>query len=284
MKHDNYSAGLWHECDDQILGEDGLVIFRATENVLVKDQHLANVQRVVACVNAFDGIETERLAGRSLGEFLAGEVRLNKAEPKPDGSFGFTFSGFAVQIMAESFADQFRESGAVNYLELLFEHKEIGPLTVTMQRTQGLTPAQKLAKAEAERDELARQVSALQLSHDNIINSLGIKGDTRGSRWVDASGDCEGDIYYEEQWHIIAERRQITEPVWDGDGLPPVGSMVELNSEQYADYEWVSAKVVFYHNGEIIVVVDMPGEPVDQQMSKHSAGFDGAKFRPIRHT
>ncbi|ENG0873455.1 hypothetical protein ABU549_001051 [Yersinia enterocolitica] len=105
--------------------------------------------RADACVNAFEGIETERFAGKSIGEFLAGEVRLNKAEPKPDGSFGFTFSGLAIQIMAESFADQFKSSGAVNYLELLFDHSEVGPLTVTMQRVDGLTPAQKLATAEA---------------------------------------------------------------------------------------------------------------------------------------
>lgn len=105
--------------------------------------------RADACVNAFEGIETERFAGKSIGEFLAGEVILNKAEPKPDGSFGFTFSGLAIQIMAESFADQFKSSGAVNYLELLFDHSEVGPLTVTMQRVDGLTPAQKLATAEA---------------------------------------------------------------------------------------------------------------------------------------
>lgn len=35
-----------------------------------------------------------------------------------------------------------------------------------------------------QRDELARQVSALQLSHDNIINSLGIKGDGPWSKLV----------------------------------------------------------------------------------------------------
>lgn len=104
--------------------------------------------RADACVNAFEGIETGRFAGKSIGEFLAGEVSLNKAEPKPDGSFGFTFSGLAIQIMAESFADQFKSSGAVNYLELLFEHSEIGPLTVTMQRVDGLTPAQKLVAVE----------------------------------------------------------------------------------------------------------------------------------------
>ena len=28
--------------------------------------------RVAACVNAFEGIETERIAGKTLGEFLAG--------------------------------------------------------------------------------------------------------------------------------------------------------------------------------------------------------------------
>lgn len=122
-------------------------------------------RRTIACVNAFEGIEIERFAGKSIGEFLAGEVRLNKAEPKPDGSFGFTFSGLAIQIMAESFADQFKSSGAVNYLELLFEHSEIGPLTVTMQRVDGLTPAQKLAAAE-ERAEVAE---ARLLVPDGIV-------------------------------------------------------------------------------------------------------------------
>lgn len=113
-------------------------------------------ERAIACVNAFDGIETERIAGKSLGEFLAGELYLNKAEPKQDGSFGFTFSGFAVQLMAECFADQFKSSGAINYLELLFEHAEVGEMTVTMQRVEGLTPAQKLAVAEQRVAELER--------------------------------------------------------------------------------------------------------------------------------
>lgn len=129
-------------------------------------------ERSTACVNAFEGIETDRIKGKTLGEFLAGEVHLNKAEPKSDGGFGFTFSGFAVQLMAESFADQFRESGAINYLELLFEHNEIGPLTVTMQRVEGLTPAQKLAVAEKERDVLKVSHSALRESMSAIYNTI----------------------------------------------------------------------------------------------------------------
>ncbi|MGM8025525.1 hypothetical protein [Yersinia enterocolitica] len=136
--------------------------------------------RADACVNAFEGIETEHFAGKSIGEFLAGEVRLNKAEPKPDGSFGFTFSGLAIQIMAESFADQFKSSGAVNYLELLFDHSEVGPLTVTMQRVDGLTPAQKLATAEA----------ALSAANEKPIQITLGAGDVMIShiKWPDAQG------------------------------------------------------------------------------------------------
>ncbi|MBC3253532.1 hypothetical protein H8I91_25020 [Serratia fonticola] len=127
-----------HECDKGLRQQ----IAKLTAALEAKDA------RAAACVNAFEGIETDRIAGKTLGEFLAGEVRLNKAEPKQDGSFGFTFSGFAIQMMAEAFAEQFKAAGAVNYLELLFQHDDLGPLTVTMQRVEGLTPTQKLAAAE----------------------------------------------------------------------------------------------------------------------------------------
>ncbi|HDL6653426.1 hypothetical protein [Yersinia enterocolitica] len=106
-------------------------------------------------------------------------MRLNKAEPKPDGSFGFTFSGLAIQIMAESFADQFKSSGAVNYLELLFDHSEVGPLTVTMQRVDGLTPAQKLATAEAAlsaaNEKLSKPVSIWKLNNFREAPAGGIE-------------------------------------------------------------------------------------------------------------
>ena len=128
-------------------------------------------ERTTACVNAFEGIETEHIAGKSLGEFLAGEVSLNKSEPNPDGSFGFTLSGFAIQIMAKAFGTQFKSSGAKNYLELLFEHDELGPLTVTMQRVEGLTPVQKLTAAEqrvellnSNVDALSRRIAELELT------------------------------------------------------------------------------------------------------------------------
>lgn len=83
MKFDNYSKGPWTECNDQVLDGDGFAILRTTENLLDKTQHRANVQRIVACVNACSGIPTEkleamatdpvegmfgRLAGRMVGE------------------------------------------------------------------------------------------------------------------------------------------------------------------------------------------------------------------------
>jgi len=92
------------------------------------------------------------------------------------------------------------------------------------------------------------------------------------------------------RWLSVAERRPITEPVvnqqltteWSGEGLPPVGTECELKSEEYADFDWVKVKVVFEHNGELIVIVNMPDQSIHDRMSKHSAGYDGAKFRPIR--
>lgn len=118
--------------------------------------------RIAACVNAFDGIPTERIEGKNLGEILAGEMRLHGAGPRADGGFGFEFSGGVCQLLAEAYADQFKQSGAINYLELLFQHSDVGPLTITMQRVEGLTPAQKLAQAEGERDALQVKLAELE--------------------------------------------------------------------------------------------------------------------------
>lgn len=61
MKFDNYSEGPWVECHDQVLDGDGFAILRATENPLDKTQHRANVQRIVACINACAGYPTDDL-------------------------------------------------------------------------------------------------------------------------------------------------------------------------------------------------------------------------------
>jgi hypothetical protein len=148
-------------------------------------------RRIAACVNAFEGIPTERIEGKNLGEILAGEMRLHGAGPRADGAFGFEFSGGVCQLLAEAYAEQFKQSGAINYLELLFQHSDIGPLTITMQLVEGLTPAQKLAQAEAERDALQARLADLvpvEWTNEQCLEFLSI-----AFRHAEISGDIEMD-------------------------------------------------------------------------------------------
>ncbi|ATI15670.1 hypothetical protein [Bordetella phage vB_BbrM_PHB04] len=74
-----------------------------------------------------------------------------------DNLVSMGLEGAACQAFAEAFAEQFRRAGSVNYLEMSFDHSdaEIGPLVVTVQRSQGKTPGALRAEAEtrAERAE-----------------------------------------------------------------------------------------------------------------------------------
>ena len=72
-------------------------------------------------------------------------------------------------------------------------------------------------------------------------------------------------------------------PEWNGDGLPPVGCVCEVKSgDTFADYDWVKIKVAYSHMGELIGIVDMPGESIHDDMEKLSSGYCGAIFRPLR--
>lgn len=44
-------------------------------------------------------------------------------------------------------------------------------------------------------------------------------------------------------WFIIAERRPITEPVWDGEGLPPVGTKCEVQTS--SNSPWFECEIVY---------------------------------------
>lgn len=69
-------------------------------------------------------------------------------------------------------------------------------------------------------------------------------------------------------------------PVWDGEGLPPVGCECEVSSEDFDD--WTVIKVAFTHNGEIIGIIRSDNEYLNDRMEKFSDGYNGARFRPIR--
>lgn len=73
-------------------------------------------------------------------------------------------------------------------------------------------------------------------------------------------------------------------PEWSGDGLPPVGCECEVRAEGVSDdYGWVKVKIAYAHNGELIGIVNMPGESIHDDMCKLSYGYNGAQFRPL-HT
>lgn len=66
-----------------------------------------------------------------------------------DGGLDMQLEGGACQALVEAFGDQFKKEGGVNYIEMSFNHPEIGMMTVTVQKTQGMTPAEKVARMKA---------------------------------------------------------------------------------------------------------------------------------------
>lgn len=135
--------------------------------------------RLVACYNLMDGYATEELEGVTLAEFVAKQAFISQFDAN-DG-INLSISGVAVQLLAASFAGQFKASGATNYLEMSGNHPETGPFTITMQRKYGLTPAEKLAAMTKQRDALS---SALEWTDEQIMEFISmafrhaqIKGD-----------------------------------------------------------------------------------------------------------
>lgn len=190
-------------------------------------------RRIAACVNAFEDIPTDRIEGKNLGEILAGEMRIHGAGPRADGGFGFEFSGGVCQLLAEAYAEQFKQSGAINYLELLFQHSDIGPLTITMQRIEGLTPAQKLAQAEAERDALKMRLAELEKQEPRYqVQKLPSYG--RESLWIDVASreEAETNVLHGYRWRIVydapAPAINLAELVPEGWKLVPVEPTEEM--------------------------------------------------------
>jgi len=74
---------------------------------------------------------------------------------RTDNGLILGMEGGACQILADAFGQQLLESGAENYIEVLFEssrHPELGQIVVTVKKETGETPHQLRAKVELERD------------------------------------------------------------------------------------------------------------------------------------
>jgi hypothetical protein len=102
-----------------------------------------------------------------------------------NGAAEIGLEGGACGLLADSFAKQFLDGGAMNYLELKFESQTVMPgvaFVVTLQRVDGETPAQQLKAAQAERDALkadAKQAPATQI---------------RDQALEDAAKECENQV------------------------------------------------------------------------------------------
>lgn len=111
-----------------------------------------DARRLVACWNAFDGVPTDKIEGKSAAEYIANEAYITGLVPVAAGGMELGLSGDACQLLAEGFAGQFKGSGGINFIEVQMSHKDIGPFTVTIQRQHGETPAQQKAVALAQLD------------------------------------------------------------------------------------------------------------------------------------
>ena len=158
----------------------------------------ANARRLAACWNLLDGYDTKELEGVSLAEFVAKQAYLK--EMNTHDGLNISMSGIALQMVAASFAGQFKANSATNYLELSGSHPETGPFTITMQRTHGLTPAQKLAAMTKQRDVLLEALSGVQGVMNNCQGVAGWHQNGAIATWdellpevADALGFVEGE-------------------------------------------------------------------------------------------
>lgn len=73
-------------------------------------------------------------------------------------------------LFAELFSVQFTEVGAVNYYELTYENQALGQFTVTIQRTEGVTPGNVVANLKEELIVANSQIKHWKSNHDNMVD------------------------------------------------------------------------------------------------------------------
>lgn len=95
----------------------------------------------------------------------------------------------------------------------------------------------------------------------------------KGCKFIEV-GDSSGEVYEfmgkYPNTKIIAERRPITEPVWDGEGLPPVGIECEFD---WAG-EGFNVGIVRYISKQTVII--------ECAQVENSYGIEDLTFRPIR--
>lgn len=93
----------------------------------------------------------------------------NTSSPDGSGGFVFKFRSPIIPLIVESFAASLKEIGAENYCQMEVTHPEIGPLTFTVQRREGKTPAQIAAEW---RERAERAEASLRILRMEALNGL----------------------------------------------------------------------------------------------------------------
>nr|DAM16618.1 MAG TPA: hypothetical protein [Caudoviricetes sp.] len=114
--------------------------------------HAADAKRLAACWNLLHEFDTEAIEAGTFADFIGQQVYQHEIENANSGEL--RLSDVSMQLMAAGFAGKMKANAAENYMEFGLFHPETGHITLTVQRTEGLTPAQKLAAMTKQRDEL----------------------------------------------------------------------------------------------------------------------------------
>lgn len=141
--------------------------------------HAADAKRLVACWNLLHEFDTEAIEAGTFADFIGQQVYQHEIENANSGEL--RLSDVSMQLMAAGFAGKMKANAAENYMEFGLFHPETGYITLTVQRKEGLTPAQKLAAMTKQRDALS---SALEWTDEQIMEFIStafrhaqIKGD-----------------------------------------------------------------------------------------------------------
>lgn len=133
--------------------------------------HAADAKRLAACWNLLHGFDTEAIEAGTFADFIGQQVYLHEIENANSGEL--RLSDVSMQLMAAGFAGKMKANAAENYMEFGLFHPETGHITLTVQRKEGLTPAQKLAAMTKQRDVL---LEALNGVLGVMNNSEGVAG------------------------------------------------------------------------------------------------------------
>lgn len=131
----------------------------------------ANARRIVACWNLLHEFDTEAIEAGTFADFIGKQVYQHEIENANSGEL--RLSDVSLQLMAAGFAGKMKANGAENYMEFGLLHPETGHITLTVQRKEGLTPAQVAAAMTKQRDVLREALNGVL---GVMNNSEGVAG------------------------------------------------------------------------------------------------------------